>query len=78
MNVDLSIFRMASRETDSLAVAQVLVARKRQEMELRLAREQVAKGAGTSGANIETALRNMQQDSELNRPASDHVIDKSA
>lgn len=82
MNVDLSILRMASRETESLSVAQVLVAKKRQEMELRLAREQVGKGEGTSGASIETTLQNMQQQSELNQPASPDlrgiVVDKTA
>lgn len=83
MNVDLSIFRMASRETEYLSVAQVLVARKRQEMELRLAREQVAKGEGANGASIETTLRNMQQESELSQPApppdlSGIVVDKTA
>ena len=82
MNVDLSILRMASRETESLSVAQVLVAKKRQEMELRLAREQVGKGEGTSGASIETTLQNMQQQSELNQPASTDlrgiVVDKTA
>jgi hypothetical protein len=82
VNVDLSILRMASRETESLSVAQVLVAKKRQEMELRLAREQVGKGEGTSGASIETTLQNMQQQSELNQPASPDlrgiVVDKTA
>ena len=81
MNIDLSIFRMASRETDSLAVAQVLVAKKRQEMELRLARERVTKGEATTGASIDTALQNMQQHSELNQPATDLrgiVVNKTA
>lgn len=82
MNVDLSIFRMASRETDSLSVAQVLVAKKRQELELRLAREQVGKSEGTTGGTIDTALQQMQQQSDLNKPASPDlrgiVVDKTA
>ena len=41
MNADLSIHRMAFREAETLGLAQVLVAKKRQELELRLLRERV-------------------------------------
>lgn len=83
MNVDLSIFRMASRETEYLSVAQVLVAKKRQEMELRIAMEHVGKTDAPHGATIETTLQNMQQESELNHPApapdlTGIIVDKTA
>lgn len=82
MNVDLSIFRMASRETESLAVAQVLVAKKRQELELRIARQQVGKSEGTKGGTVDTALQQMQQQGELSQPATPDlrgiVVDKTA
>lgn len=82
MNVDQSIFRMAYREAETLGVAQALIARKRQEMELRLLREQVLQGAGASGASIEATLRDMEGESrESTRGAATAVgasVDKTA
>lgn len=63
MNADLSIHRMAFRETDSLGVAVALVAKKRQQMELRLQRERVQKGEGGNGADLDSALARMEQES---------------
>ena len=44
MNLDVSIYRMAIREAETLGVAQALVAKKRQELELQLLRELVLMG----------------------------------
>lgn len=64
MNIDLSIHRMAFREAETLGMAQMLVARKRQELELRVARETVTKAAEASGATLEQALKDMHERSE--------------
>lgn len=63
MNQDLSIHRMAFREGETLGVAQALVVKKRQELELRMLRERVLKGAEASGAGIDAALTRMDQES---------------
>lgn len=82
MNSDLSIHRMAFREAESMSVAQALVVKKRQEMELRLIRERVAQGADAKGAALDTALRNMDEGSEAQTRALDSdlgtVVDKTA
>jgi hypothetical protein len=54
VNADLRIHRMAFRETDSLAVAQALVAKKRTELELTLVRERL---------DIDAALQRMSEES---------------
>lgn len=64
MNADLSIHRMAFREAETLGLAQVLVAKKRQELELRLLRERVLQGSGARNADIDAALQRMQSESE--------------
>ena len=65
MNIDLSIHRMAFREAESLGVAQMLVARKRQELEAKIARETVTRGPEAMGATIDQALRDMEERSEM-------------
>lgn len=64
MNIDLSIHRMAFREAETLGVAQVMVARKRQELEAKIARETVTKGPEAMGATIDHALQDMVEQSE--------------
>lgn len=64
MNIDLSIHRMAFREAETLGMAQMLVARKRQELEIKLARETVVKGSEPAGAALDHALKDMQDRSE--------------
>jgi hypothetical protein len=54
VNADLTIHRIAFRETASLAIAQALVAQKRVELELNLVREQL---------DIERALERMREES---------------
>jgi hypothetical protein len=61
LNLDLSIHRMAFREAETLGMAQMLVARKRQELELRVARETVTQGTAAAGATIDQALKDMEE-----------------
>ncbi len=63
MNADLSIHRMAFREAETLGLAQALVAKKRQELELRVLRERVLQGTSPTGASIDSALRRMEDES---------------
>jgi len=80
MNLDLSIHRMATREAETLGVAQALVARKRQELELKLLREQVAKDEPSSGACLEQSLRDMEDESRRAAPEPDsgRRVDRTA
>ena len=84
MNIDLSIHRMAFREAESLGLAQMLVARKRQEFELKVARETVTQGTAPSGATVDQALKDMEERStEFQREApppndSGVLVDKTA
>jgi DNA-binding FadR family transcriptional regulator len=64
LNIDLSIHRMAFREAETLGMAQMLVARKRQELELKVARQTVTQGTEAAGATIDQALKDMQDRSE--------------
>lgn len=61
MNIDLSIHRMAFREGETLGVAQMLLARKRQELLLRVQKETVTRGTEPSGATIDKALKDMEE-----------------
>jgi hypothetical protein len=82
VNADLSIHRMAFREAESLGVAVALVAKKRQEMELKVLREKVLKGDGAAGANLESALHKMDDESAAKTRVLDPdlgaVVDKTA
>ena len=84
MNADLSIHRMAFREAESLGLAQALVAKKRQDLELRLLRERVLQGASASQAGIDAALKHMESESETVTREPDpeaetgKVVDKTA
>ncbi|MHB1103038.1 MAG: hypothetical protein ACYC0C_09775 [Devosia sp.] len=82
MNFDLSIHRMALREAQTLGVAQVLIARKRQELNLKLLREQVLQGEQPTGANVDNALRDMdarsKQDAQPPDSETGTVVDKTA
>lgn len=82
MNIDHSIHRMAIREAESLGLAQVLIARKRQELDLKLLREQVLKDEAATGADIDAALRDMDAESRASArvPVDDTgvLVDKTA
>lgn len=64
MNLDTSIYRMAFREADTLGLAQVLVAKKRADLEHQLLLKQVNEGSATNGADLERALGDMQRRSD--------------
>ena len=64
MNLDTSIYRMAFREADTLGVAQVLVAKKRADLEHQLLLKQVNEGSQSTGADLERALSDMQRRSD--------------
>lgn len=85
MNLDLSIHRMAFREAETLGMAQMLVVKKRQELQLKVERETVTKGAEPTGATLDHALKDMEERSrELQRdppPRSDDsgvLVNKTA
>lgn len=64
MNLDTSIYRMAFREADTLGVAQVLVAKKRADLEHQMLLKQVNEGSASTGADLERALTEMEQQSD--------------
>lgn len=64
MNLDTSIYRMAFREADTLGVAQVLVAKKRADLEHQLLLKQVNEGSPSTGADLERALSDMERRSD--------------
>jgi hypothetical protein len=73
---------MAIREAESLGLAQVLIARKRQKLDLKLLREQVLKDEAATGANIDAALKEMDAESRARTrgPVDDAgvLVDKTA
>ena len=71
MSLDLSIHRMAFRETESLSVAQTLVARKRADLETRELREKVLQDQDATSSSLDTALRRMEDASEAARQAAE-------
>lgn len=83
MNADLSIHRMAFREAETLGLAQALVVKKRQELELRILRERVLEGTSPAGAGMEGALRRMEDQTTHNQTGdaierSGALVDKTA
>ncbi len=64
MNLDTSIYRMAFREADTLAVAQVLVAKKRADLEHELLLKQVNEGGPSTGADLDRQLHEMERTSD--------------
>lgn len=64
MNLDSSIYRMAFREADSLGVAQLLVAKKRADLELQMVLKQVNEGSAGTGADLERAITDMERRSD--------------
>ena len=78
MNLDLSIHRMAVQETDSLLLRQVLIARKRAELDLEIALTSVEASGEPDGAGLDRALKDLEDKSAaLVRDAAKRV-DKQA
>ena len=75
MNLDSSIYRMAFREADSLGVAQVLVAKKRADLDHQMLLKQVNEGSGSTGADLERTLSDMERRSD---ELVGRIIDRSA
>lgn len=81
MNIDLSIHRMAFREAESLGLAQMLVAKKRQELDIKVQRETVLQGAESTNATLDHALKDMDDESKRTAPPprdTGVLVDKSA
>ena len=75
MNLDTSIYRMAFREADTLGVAQVLVAKKRADLEHQMMLKQVNEGSQSTGADLERTLSDMERRSD---EFVGRIIDKTA
>lgn len=75
MNLDTSIYRMAFREADSLGVAQVLVAKKRADLEHQMLLKQVNEGSPSTGADLERTLSDMERASD---ERVGRIIDRTA
>jgi hypothetical protein len=74
---------MAYREAESMGVAMALVAKKRQDLELRLLRERVQQGDGAAGAALESTLNDMDAASRqitrtLGEDGAGTQVDKTA
>lgn len=59
MNPDLAIHRLAFRDASSLGLAQVLVAKKRHDLDLSLLHERPSGKDEAPAARVERALRDM-------------------
>ena len=74
MNLDTSIYRMAFREADSLGVAQVLVAKKRADLEHQMLLKQInaphrpAPTSNAPSATCSSAPTNSSAASSTSRP----------
>ena len=74
MNLDLTIHRIVAQETESLLLRQVLIAKKRAELDLEIAKTSVEESADSAGAGLERALKNLEDKSaELVRDAAKRV-----
>jgi hypothetical protein len=80
MNLDLSIHRMAFRETSSLGLAQVLVAQKRAALDNQLTQQRADEGvSSTPNAVLERTVSDMQLLSDQKVKAAErHQVDKLA
>lgn len=64
MNIDLSVYRMAARETDSLLLRHMLVAHKRAELDITLASTREEDATVPAGEGLEDAIRALEDRSE--------------
>lgn len=78
MNLDLTIHRIVAQETDSLLLRQVLIARKRAELDLELAKTSVAESSDPAGAGLERALKDLEDKSAALVRETTRRVDKEA
>ena len=64
MNLDTAIYRMAFREADNLAVAPLMVAKKRADLAQQMLLKQVNEASGSTGADLERTLCDMERRSD--------------
>ena len=63
MNLDLTIHRIVAQETESLLIRQVLIARKRAELDLAIAKTTIEESGESAGAGLDRALRHLEDKS---------------
>ena len=78
MNLDLSIQRMAFREAPTLAEAQVLVVKKRADLEHELTLRQANEGKAPTRSVVEQTVADMEAASDQTVKATQHRVDKVA
>lgn len=79
MNLDLSIHRMAFREAPTLGVAQVLVAKKRADLEHELILKEANEGKAPTPSVVERTVTDMEAVSDQKVKAlRGHEVDKLA
>ena len=78
MNLDTTVYRMAYREADTLGVAQVLVAKKRADLEQQMLLKTVNDGKPATGADLDKALSEMEKQSNTKVREMMRAVDKYA
>jgi hypothetical protein len=78
MNLDTTVYRMAFREADTLGVAQVLVAKKRADLEQQMTLKTINEGKPTTGADLDRALADMEKRSDTKVREMMRAVDKYA
>lgn len=78
MNLDLTIHRIVAQETESLLLRQVLIARKRAELDLEMARTSVEESGESAGAGLDRALRDLEDKSTALVRETTRRVDKQA
>ncbi len=78
MNLDLTIHRIVAQETESLLLRQVLIARKRAELDLEMARTSVEESGESAGAGLDRALRDLEDKSAALVRETTRRVDKQA
>jgi len=78
VNLDLTIHRIVAQETESLLLRQVLIARKRAELDLEIAKTSVEESGDPAGAGLDRALRDLEDKSAALMRDTGRRVDKEA
>jgi hypothetical protein len=78
VNLDLTIHRVVAQETDSLLVRQALIAKKRAELDLEIAKTSVEGSGEPAGAGLDRALRDLEDKSAALVRDAGRRVDKQA